>query len=187
MKKEINTKVVKEFERYCQIRIKDKKLCKDSIPLYTKKSHPSNQQGNSFIQFIDGSENADLIIEVNADNTKSFRFRLLCDSFMQEPCYRFDSDGNTHMNPGGNGITLKQRQISTPHFHQYNEKGQNIAYKTDVLISEEDDLLNDYNKAFRHFCQEENIKISTDTTIKLETLPLGTREFPDPHEGVDFK
>ena len=48
---------------------------------------------------------------------------------MKEPCYRFESDGGTHRNPSEEGITLKQRQIPTPHFHRYNEKGENIAYK----------------------------------------------------------
>ena len=187
MKKEINITVVGDFKRYCQIKIKDKELNIKRIPLHINEKHTSHQNGISSIQFMDGTEHAHLIIDVNVDKTKSFRFGLLCYSFMQEPCYRFDSDGVTHINPPEDGVTLKQRQISTPHFHKYNEKGQNIAYKTDLLIRDETALLCDYNKALRHFCHEENIEISSETVIKPETLALGTSDFPDPLEGVEFK
>lgn len=184
---DINKSVAKDFDRYCQIKSKEKSLCDDKLLLHATQTHPLNQCGDFPVQFADGSETAHLNVDVNVHKTKSFRFRLMCDSFMPQPSYRFESDGGTHRNPPAEGLTLKQRQIPTPHFHRYDRKGKNFAYRTDVLDANEAELVGDYNKALQHFCQEENVGMRSGLAIEPETLPLGTCEFPDPLEGVDFK
>ena len=184
---EVNTYVAKAFNRYRQIKTKEKRLCADTILLHASQNHPSNQLGNLQVQFADGSEMAHLNVDLNVDKTKSFKFRLMCDSFMPQPSYRFDSDGQTHRNPSAEGVTLKQRQVPPPHFHRFNEKGINIAYRTDVLIGNEEESLRDYNKALKLFCQEENIQTGARLAVEPETLQLGTCEFPDPLEGVEFQ
>lgn len=184
---EINAIVARNFERYRQIKSKDKSLGSKEILLKETKTHPLHQCGDSEVTFADASEEARLNIGINVDKTKSFRFRLMCDSFMQAPCYRFESDGGTHRNPPQEGVTLRQRQIPTPHFHRYDEDGRSIAYKTEELVNDEQGILADYDKALRHFCREENINVGDDVSIMFATFPLGTCDFPDPLEGVEFK
>ena len=186
MRKEINTTVVDEYPRYVRIQSDIKRLGENQICLHQDQRRKNQQSSDSDIIFDAGNENARLNMTVNVDKMKSFAFKLFCDSFMPEPCYRFDSDGPFHRNPESDGVTLSQRQIPTPHFHKYDEKGRVIAYRTNKLIAEESSLLADYEKAMWHFCDEENVVLQPETHVFTETLQLGAHEFVDPLEGVEF-
>lgn len=186
MRKEINPAVVDGYSRYVRIHSEVKRLSENQIYLHQDQRRKNQQSSDSNITFDEGDENARLNMTVNVERMKSFAFKLFCDSFMPEPCYRFDSDGPFHRNPESDDATLSQRQIPTPHFHKYDEKGRVIAYRTNKLIVEESSLLADYEKAMRHFCDEENVVLQPETHVLTETLPLGAHEFVDPLEGVEF-
>lgn len=186
MVKEINTTVVEEYERYVKIQMAAKTLAEEHICLHQDERRQNQQCGDVKVAFQDDAEDARLNISLNAEKLKSFKFRLFCDQFMQEPCYRFDSDGPFHRNPDQPGVILVQRQVAPPHFHKFDEKGRVVAYKTDRLVAEELNLLSDYQAAMRHFCDEEHVEVSPATTVHMDHLPLGVKEFTDPLEGVEF-
>ena len=137
MVKEINTTVVEEYERYVNIQLAAKKLADERICLHQDVRRRNQQCGDVGVVFKDEGAEARLNVSLNVDRLKSFKFRLFCDEFMQEPCYRFDSDGPFHRNPDHSGVTLVQRQVATPHFHKFDEKGRVVAYKTERLVDEE--------------------------------------------------
>ena len=183
---EINHVVAKAYDRYHQIKVDDKRIAVPTFSLRTTATHSKNQKGETCVSFTTSDETARLNVDINVERTKSFKFRLFCDNFMSPPCYRFDSDGGTHENPPHPSRTLKQRIVSTPHFHCFDELGRNMAYKTPSLQKDEAALLSDPLKAFKVFCDEENISLGSEPAFVQETLPFGTSSFEDPLEGVEF-
>ena len=185
-KHEINQTVVDDYDRYRQIHSEQKRITDPTFSLTKTETHPRNQSGDLPVSFSEMDETAYLNVDLNVEKTKSFKFRLFCDSFMEEPCYRFDSDGSTHENPTSPTRTLKQRIVPTPHFHCFDEQGRNIAYQTESLIANQETLMSNPCEAFKHFCEEENIRLDGEPEFLQETLPIGAPVLDDPLEGVEF-
>ena len=187
MKKiEKNFIVANDYERYCRIQTDEKSVNSPTFSLKTVPNHQSNQSGEICVFFEDERETARLNVELNVERTKSFKFRLFCDSFMDAPCYRFDSDGGKHENPTTETTPFRERLVPTPHFHRFDEEGHNIAYRPDELCRNEQMLLADSREALKCFCHEENIQLTAEPVFVQETLSLGTNAYEDNQEGVDF-
>lgn len=130
-----------------------------------------------------------LLVDVKINNHDFFQFKLRYKSFVPAPFFRFDSDGDTHRNKV-DGVSLEESQITTPHFHKFNENGIEIAYKTDKLLDpKESKALEDINLCIIHFFHESNIRLKDDDfpEIKIMTDSLGfkmTKE--DPNQNIDF-
>lgn len=130
-----------------------------------------------------------LIVDVKMRNHNFFQFKLKCDDLSKVPFFRFDSDGDTHRNYDED-IPLSQQQVSTPHFHYYNEKGVNIAYKTTQLLDDAERIaLEDINLCIKHFCHEANLRVDPDDFPEVEVVHGGlklktTQE--DPNSNVTF-
>lgn len=130
-----------------------------------------------------------LLVAVKKHNYKFFQLKLRCKDLCRQPFFRYDSDGDTHRNYGED-IRLEDQQVTTPHFHYYNEQGVNIAYKTSALLKEETrKALEDIDICINHFFDEAKI-ISTSGNINVEIQP-GLLSFPvsevDPNHNVNFK
>lgn len=187
MKKvEINQAVANDYDRYRQIQSDQKQIAKPTFELHTTKTHLKNQSGDVPVSFKEMDEKAHLNVDLNVERTKSFKFRLVCESFMETPCYRFDSDGKTHENPPAPTRTLKDRIVPTPHFHCFDDQGRNLAYRTEALKANEEAFLSDSCEALKLFCEEENIRLAAEPSFLQETLPIGTPALDDPLEGVEF-
>lgn len=130
-----------------------------------------------------------LIASVKKNDSNFFQFKLRCKDICPKPFFRFDSDGDTHRNYI-DGITLKEQQISTPHFHYYNKDGINIAYKTPPLLDEvQSKALEDISICLSHFFQESNIISDTGNVCEVQILPelLPFKEpTKDPHANIIF-
>jgi hypothetical protein len=133
----------------------------------------------------------DIVLRVNVkvNNHNFFQFKLRCSDLCAAPFFRYDSDGEAHRNYDEN-IPLAEQQVSTPHFHFYNENGVNIAYKTQQLIDENQrKALEDINLCIKHFCHESNIRLNADDFPDVEILPdlLPLRvSNDDPTSNVNF-
>lgn len=130
-----------------------------------------------------------LLVDVKVNNHDFFQFKLRYKSFIEAPFFRFDSDGETHRNKA-DGISLKESQITTPHFHKFNKNGIEIAYKTDKLLDpKESRALVDINLCIIHFFHESNTRLKDDDfpEIKIMSDTLGfkmTKE--DPNQNITF-
>ena len=182
----VNHAVANQFERYCRIQTATKKIDNPVFFLHQTPTHPAHQSGDQPIAFESGVESGHLAVNLNCEKTKSFKFRLHCDAFMPMPCYRFDSDGAAHENPADDNVPLRQRTVPTPHFHRFDHKGRNVAYRPESLQEKEQEILASPVSALQLFCAEENISLPVPPSFIQETLPLGVDSFEDPLEGVDF-
>lgn len=130
-----------------------------------------------------------LLVNVKIDNHDFFQFKLKYKSFLPAPFFRYDSDGETHRNKV-DGIGLKDQAIPTPHFHKFNEKGIEIAYKTDKLLNpKESKALEDINLCIAHFFYESNTRLRDDEfpEIKIMADTLGLKMTKqDPHQNMTF-
>jgi hypothetical protein len=138
---------------------------------------------------VASNEKMVLLVDVKVNNHDFFQFKLRYKSFVPAPFFRFDSDGETHRNKV-DGLRLEDSQITTPHFHKFNENGIEIAYKTDKLLDpKESKALEDINLCIIHFFHESNTRLKDDDfpEIKIMTDTLGfkmTKE--DPNQNIDF-
>lgn len=134
-------------------------------------------------------DSVSLMVEVNKANQGNYKFKLNCEEFIPAPFFRFDSIGKTHR-VKRDGIKLNDQQVTTPHFHKYNEEGVEIAYKTKELIDKETaEALKDINLCLAHFCHESNLRLKEDDFPTVSVMPdtLGIQVFEDdPNQNIDF-
>jgi hypothetical protein len=181
-----NATVVRDYARYRWIQTTSKWVDSPQFTLKAVPNHRGNEGGDVNVTFVNEEETGRLNVEFNVERTKSFKFRLFCDAFMDAPCYRFDSDGGTHENPTDETTPFRQRMVPAPHFHLFDMQGRNIAYRPEELCQNEQALLSDAREALKCFCREEHIQLSADPVFAQETLSWGTNAHEDNQEGVDF-
>lgn len=130
-----------------------------------------------------------LIVDVKISNHNFFQFKLRYKEYVQQPFFRFDSDGETHRNKV-KGIPFESQLITTPHFHKFNENGVEIAYKTDKLLDvNEVKALEDINLCIKHFFHESNIRFNEESfpEIKILSNSLGfSLQDKDPNSNIIF-
>jgi hypothetical protein len=135
------------------------------------------------------SEEIIFISQVKARNYKYFHFKLKCTALCSTPFFRYDSDGDAHRNYDDN-IPLSKQQITTPHFHNFNDHGISMAYKTPELLNEATrTALEDISFSVVHFFNEGNIRLGVNdfpsVIILSRTLGLPQTE-EDPNAGTKF-
>ncbi len=176
---------------YCDLKDNRKfgtdKVIDLSTPKRTNKNFLINDQ--VFLRHTTLENKIIFISEVKVRDYKYFQFKLRCKDFCDPPFFRYDSDGDTHRNYDEN-IPLREQQITTPHFHYFNSKGIEIAYKTEKLLDDKEKAaLEDISLCVVHFCHEGNIRIDDEgfpeITILSGTLGLKHTE-DDPNSGVNF-
>ncbi|WP_448104623.1 hypothetical protein [Pedobacter panaciterrae] len=186
----INSEIKNDFITFTRLVIDRKNTTERQIYLNDKK--PSRKDTNYYEKpLVYNPENIKLIIEARQDVRSCFRFKLRCQTFTDEPYFRFDSDGATHMNlDDSNG--LLDRKVTTPHFNTYNNAGVVIAYKTVELKNPEVEsvLLNDISLCFAHFCHESNIRFPEEEfseviPFSIDVIPLDLNN-EDPLANIDF-
>jgi len=131
-----------------------------------------------------------LIVDVKLKNHKFFQFKLRYQPFIKPPFFRFDSDGDAHRNKI-DGIPLSQQVVPTPHFHKFHESGIEIAYKTEMLLDEEQcKALEDINACLAHFFNECNLRLRDEDfpEIKIMANTLGLNLVnEDPNANMYFE
>lgn len=172
-------------------------LLSERKSIFTEVIEINNRANNhSFVESVDkinhpevNDDNMVLCVKVKINNHAYFQFKLRYKSFLPAPFFRFDSDGETHRNKI-DGISLEESQITTPHFHKFNENGIETAYKTDKLLDpKECKALEDINFCIVHFFYESNTRLKDDDfpIIKIESNTLGFKmNKDDPNQNITF-
>jgi len=134
----------------------------------------------------------ELTIESKVENDKDFKFNLRAPEYTDKPFFRFDSDGLSHYNRAPD-IELPEQKIETPHFHKFDSKGRNIAYKTNSLKKENEckALLEDINLCMAHYCDESKTYYNKGEYIEIIQTPPNElnfdSNFDNPLEGVIYE
>ena len=182
MGKDKSVAVVKnKFDYYQEIGSTEKKLSAPVIYISQRANQVHYDKGEVPLESTFPQK---LTLEVEASNAtiRDFKFKIFERSFMQRPCYRFDSDGEPHNNLGD--IPLPERQVTTPHFHKFNEAGIEIAYKTPFL--KENEELN-RKLGLEIFAAEENIVCDSIPKICREDELIPPEDvIADPLQGESF-
>jgi hypothetical protein len=189
MGKEIRTEIKDNYTFYNTL-LKERKSIFTQVISISKLGNNANiMETSSDVVHSNSNTEINLIIDVKTNNHNFFQFKLRCTDLSQIPFFRYDSDGDTHRNYDDD-IPLSQQQITTPHFHYFNDKGINIAYKTPQLLNEvEMNALQDINLCIKHFCHESNLRFNEEDFPDIQILPdalnLKTTK-DDPSSTVNF-
>jgi hypothetical protein len=191
MGKSFTSQIRDNYSLYTDLLNNRKSTDESNIDISTVKSSNRNFLINDdvLLNHITLSQKIIFISEVKIRNYKDFKFKIRCVSLCDPPLFRYDSDGPAHQNHDEN-IPLKEQSITTPHFHNFNERGIEIAYKTNQLLNDASRAaLEDINLCVVHFCHEGNIRVGENdfpsVSILSKTLGLPLLE-NDPNSGVNF-
>lgn len=186
----INNQIRNNYKDYNELKTKRKTVLVSPIDVKrVKDRHPSLQFGNSNVTHQTINKNLNLEVEVKIDNSRDFKFKLFCSEIFEKPFFRFDSAGAVHRN-NDPAIPLKEQQVTTPHFHEYNAEGIEIAYKTEALLTPAQLLkLENINVCIMHFCEEGNMRYqkSDFPEVNLQKGELGLKfTNEDPLKNIGF-
>lgn len=189
MGKEVVPEIKDNFLFYTQLLQERKSIFDAVIDIAEIGNNNNTLEQKTNLQHINLSEAIEMIVNVKINNHRFFQFKLRCRDLSGVPFFRYDSDGETHRNYTEN-IPLSSQQVTTPHFHQFNEEGICVAYKTEKLLNEDEmRALEDINLCVAYFCQISNIWPVKDDyptiTINSKELPLELTEI-DPLLNVNF-
>jgi len=184
-----NHKVKDNYIFYNQLLAKRKSIFSEVIDIKKFGNHPRTLEESVDVSHPDVSEKMVLLVDVKVNNYNFFQFKLRYKEFLDNPIFRFDSDGVTHWNQI-DGNPLQKQQVPTPHFHKFNEEGVEIAYKTEHLLDEtKKKALEDIETCIVHFFHECNIRVNENNfpSIKILSNQLGfSFENEDPNLNVPF-
>lgn len=125
-----------------------------------------------------------LQVEGHFTDVKKFKFKVFDKDYMPEPCFRFDSFGNSHVNFSDE--PLQTRRVDTPHFHKFDAEGIQKAYRTKFIEQNEEALLKDRNKAFLHFMEEGHIECDRKVHVLNDDLFQPSDALVDPLKDIGF-
>jgi hypothetical protein len=190
MGKDINTSIRDNYDFYQDLLSNRKSIFKEVIEISEFGNNKNTLQKKEPLTHVTLPNEIIFIVTVEVTNHKSFKFKIRCNDCCPEPFFRYDSDGITHRNNFDN-IPLSEQQITTPHFHRFNEEGITFAYKSASLLKEEErKALEDINLCIAHFFNEGNIRLNDDevctVSINPQELPLVHENLEDPLSKLSF-
>ena len=156
-----------------------------------KGNHQNTRVKNVDVAHASISDKLELIIESKIENKRDFKFKLRAPKYTANPFFRFDSDGVPHYNRTPN-LELPKQKIDTPHFHKYDSRGMNIAYRTKALKENgtREALLNDISLCMAHYSDESQTFYNNDEYIEIIQTPSTEMDFDsnndNPTEGVKY-
>lgn len=188
--KKINIQVKEDFDYFNELTFGSKLLKENPILLVQKINHKDWLSKTINVIHSNVDDNIELLVEKKKSLYK-YGFKLICKNFLDEPFFRFDSDGPAHRNAIEN-IPLNEQRVTTPHFNSFDNNGYYFAYKSDVLKDDGNAqaIVNNLEFGFDHFCKETNInQREKDVIPKVEISNPELFEDnleSDPLNGIDF-
>lgn len=151
-----NIEVKDQFDFFNELVYEQKIILNKEILLQPKKNNVFWFTGQSNVQHNTISEDIVFMIEQSKRDSK-YGIKLRCQNFINQPYFRFDSDGPAHRNENPE-IPLEEQLIKTPHFNSFDENGNYIAYQNEVLKNETEAQIisSDINFGISLFCMETN-------------------------------
>ena len=190
MSKTINTDIKNKYAFYKDLLEKRKSIFESIIDIKEVYNNANYLEEKSETKHSTLNNQIDFIVTVKKNNYKYFQFKLRCKDLTDTPFFRYDSDGIAHRNYVNKETPLKEQQITTPHFHNFNKEGLLLAYKTKSLLNEKERAaLEDINLCVTHYFQESNIRLNKED---YPTIIVNSTEIPyefeedDPHSNIYF-
>ena len=182
MSKARSLEVKNQFARYKRIKSSTKELNTEILRLEEKKGDSRYEACEVPLLTVD--ELLTLRCDVKREVVRSLHIQLFCKAIQQDPCYRFESCGAPHTNKRG---PLRGRRIPTPHFHEYDETGCEVAYQTPEVLDSNQDVLKSRDAVIAHFCDVHGIHYNGHIKLIPATLFPPEDVVDDILKGVPFE
>lgn len=151
-----------------------------------KKNHPSSLFQSQNLSSTYPFGQTKLNCEVREKSELDYSFSILTDRIKRGILFRLDEGDGAHYNRHLR-IPVDKQQVTTPHFHMYDENGILYAYKSERLERSGDSL--NIHEGFEVLCEEVHIEgCCADFEIKEDgVFPNFQEKIIDPLAGVHFK
>ena len=173
--------VINAYSAYTALKAREKLMQKGDFCLKRSSSNAN------FLTAKKLSVDKQVAVEIKqrAETERHYSINLFCHSFMgTRPSFRFDADGHVHTNR--NDLPLSERRIPTPHFHEFDNKGREIAYRT-AVINNDAQFPRDRVEAIKHFSEVHNVCFDGDFKVLSESsLFQDASQCDDPNFGEEF-
>lgn len=185
----INFEVRDNYEYFEELTYSEKNIKEKVIVLEPKSNNSDWLKQTTKTHHSTIEENITLIIEKKFSLYK-YGIKLHCPDFTEKPYFRLDSDGPAHRNKTNQ--SLNEQLITTPHFNSFDSKGQEFAYKSDVLKSEKDAkaIVENLEFGISHFFQETNLILNNGNEFPeiniYEPKLFENKTEIDPLNGIDY-
>ena len=154
-----------------------------------KDNHPSSLYAETKLTSMYMFGDASMSCEIKNSDVSDFKFALLSTIIPSKTLFRFDSKGPDHKNKV-DYIPLSQQSVPTPHYHQFDEEGNLLAYQTPEMADEtKKQEWHDVEAAFNFLCQMKNIHANQPDDKPRILVATGNIPFDygdDPINGLNF-
>ena len=185
-KLKVNSELLRIMDDYNLFMSSEKKT---EMPIIVSKEKPNHKTSLYKEQLIEcdisfGETKMDC--EIREKNPSNFSFQLVSNKLSNRVIARLDEGNGVHRNNLPH-IPLAEQQVTTPHFHKYDDSGFFIAYKPASLDAYENRL--NIKEGLHVFCEEEKIESLNDNTVEILIKEDGVFPFEhdkDPLNGIMF-
>jgi hypothetical protein len=154
-----------------------------------KENHLSSLYAETKLTSVFMFGDASMSCEIKNSDVSDFKLALLSTIIPSKTLFRFDSKGPDHKNKV-DYIPLSQQSVPTPHYHQFDEQGNLLAYQTPEMADEtKKQEWHDVGAAFNFLCQSKNIHANQPDDKPRILVATGTIPFDygdDPINGLNF-
>lgn len=182
-----NAELLKLMSEYSLFMSSKKQMEMPFVVSHEKPNHKTSLYKEQSLTTTGILGNITIDCEIRNKDPHNYSFQILSDKLASKILARFDEGNGTHRNNLPN-IPLSDQQVTTPHFHKYDEMGRFVAYKTPSIGIDIPKKLSIY-KGFCLFCNEESILSSNNEQIYISVQEAGTIPFDlneDPLSGINF-
>lgn len=155
----------------------------------SKENHLSSLYAETKLTSVFMFGDASMSCEIKNSDVSDFKLALLSTIIPSKTLFRFDSKGPDHKNKV-DYIPLSQQSVPTPHYHQFDEQGNLLAYQTPEMADEtKKQEWHDVGAAFNFLCQSKNIHANQPDDKPRILVATGTIPFDygdDPINGLNF-
>lgn len=154
-----------------------------------KDNHPSSLYAETKLTSMYMFGDASISCEIKNSDVSDFKIALFSTIIPSKTLFRFDSKGPDHKNKV-DYIPLNQQSIPTPHYHQFDEEGNLLAFQTPEMADEtKKQEWHDVEAAFDFLCQMKNIHANQPDDKPRILVTTGNIPFDygdDPINGLSF-
>lgn len=182
-----NSQLITIMDEYVSFLESDKQGDMPLIVSNPKQNHPTSLYKEIPIIANVSFGNVVMDCEIRNKDTHNYSIQLTSDKIESRVLARIDEGNGTHRNCISS-IPLPEQQVTTPHFHKYNEDGYFFAYQTHDLKDYEEKSL-PIEKGMSFFCNEMNVLSTNANPIGILVQEEGTLPFEfniDPLDGINF-
>lgn len=154
-----------------------------------KDNHPSSLYAETKLTSIYMFGDVSMSCEIKNSDVSDFKLALLSTIIPSKTLFRYDSKGPDHKNKV-DYIPLNQQSVPTPHYHQFDDHGNLLAFQTPEMADEtKEQELRDVETAFEFICQMKNIHTNQPDDKPKIVVATGNIPFDygdDPINGLNF-